>query len=271
MFLSLTCSFSMMSRTLFTGPHGMPAASKRLIGRRFLDVRIVGAHVQNVHLDKTDNATAARADFWGREDGEATQVGSRKFIELAALYADFMISWRDVENERGAGVQAARDAAVLAARREDGIIFHGDAKLGIDGIFSAKGTNKIPLSDWSKGENAVADLAKAIEILIDKGNSGERALVMSTDLYGKLHRIQQGTGLMEIDRVRSLAGKVFHTAELQKNSACLLYCEPQNIDLVVGQDMITAYMGNEKLDHAFRVMETLVPRIKRPQAIAILR
>ncbi len=117
----------------------------------------------------------------------------------------------------------------------------------------------------------MADVAKAIETLIDKGNSGERALVMSTDLHAKLHRIQQGTGLMEIDRVRSLAGKVFHSSGLQKNTACLICCEPQNIDLVIGQDMITAYMGNEKLDHVFRVMETLVPRIKRPQAIAILR
>jgi len=35
----------------------------------------------------------------------------------------------------------------------------------------------------------------------------------------------------------------------------------------VAQDLITAYMGNEGLDHLFRVMETLVLRVKRPGAI----
>ena len=246
-------------------------ASKILVGRRFLDVKVVGAQVQNVHIDKTENVSSASADFWGRQDGEVIDVGSRKFVELTSVYADFMISWRDVENEQGAGVQAARDAAVLAAQREDDLIFHGDAKLGIEGIFSVKGAYEYSISDWSQGENAVADLAQCIEALVDKGNSGERIIVLSTDLYAKLHRIQPGTGIMEIDRVRSLVGKLFHSSRLQKNTACLVYNEPQNMDLVVGQDLITAYMGNEKMDHMFRVMETMVPRIKRPQAIAVLR
>lgn len=246
-------------------------ASKILVGRRFLDVKVMGAQTQNVPVDKMENITRAGVDFWARGDSDAIDVGSRRFADLSTIYADFVISWRDVENEQGAGVQAARDAAVLAARREDEIIFYGDSGLGIEGLFTAKGVNDLSISDWNEGENPVMDIAKAIEILVDKGNSGERALVVSTDLYAKLHRIQSGTGIMEVERVRSLVGKLFHSSRLQKNSACLVYCEAQNMDLVVGQDMTTAYMGNEKLDHVFRVMETLVPRIKRPQAIAVLR
>lgn len=246
-------------------------AKKILIGRRFLDVKVVGVQTQTVHLDKTENVTAANLDFWGREDSNAIDVGSREFIELMMIYSDFMISWRDIENEQGAGIQAARDAAVLAAQKEDSLIFHGDEKFGIEGIFTAAGANQIPISDWSEGENAVMDIVKAIEILVDKGNSGERVLVVSNDLHTKLHRIQPGTGLMEIDRVTSLAGKLLRSSRLARNTACMLYCEPQNMDLVVGQDMVTAYMGNEKLDHLFRVMETAVPRIKRPQAIAVFK
>lgn len=246
-------------------------ASKILVGRRFLDVKVVGAAVQHVRLDTVEKPDLASADFWGREEAPAAAVTGRKLLELASVYADFMISWRDIDGGHGAGVQAARDAAVLAAKREDGIIFHGDKKLGIAGIFTVKGVYEHPISDWSKGENAVTDLAKCIEVLVDKGNSGERALILSTDLFAKLHRIQPGTGLMEIDRVRSLAGKLLHSNKLEKNTACLVYCESRNIDLVIGQDLVTAYMGNDKLDHVFRVMETLVPRIKRPQAIAVLR
>lgn len=246
-------------------------ASKVLVGRHFLTLKMVGARTQNVPVDKMENVSAAKSDYWARGDVDTIDVGSRRFLDLMTIYSDFGISWRDIEDEQGAGVQAARDAAVLAARREDDLIFYGDDKMGIEGIFTAKGTNQLALSDWNEGENPVQDLAKALEILIDKGNSGERVLVLSTDLYAKLHRIQPGTGIMEVDRVRSLVGKLFRSSRLEKGTAALVYCEPQNIDLVVGQDLITAYMGNEKLDHLFRVMETVVPRIKRPSAIAILK
>ena len=246
-------------------------ASKVLTGRRFLTVAAVGARTQNIAVDTMENMTAAKADYWARGDADAIDVARRRYLDLVSVYADFTISWRDVEDEQGAGVQAARDAAVLAARREDDLIFFGDDSLGIEGIFNAKGTNKVELSDWNEGEAPVRDLAHALEVLIDKGCSGERALVVSTDLYAKLHRIQPGTGIMEVDRVKSLVGQLFRSSRLAKNTACLVYCEPQYMDLVIGQDMITAYMGNEKMDHVFRVMETLVPRIKRPEAIAVLR
>ena len=246
-------------------------ATKTLVGRRFLDVKVVGAQMQNVHVDKMENVGRASVDFWGREDQDAIDVGDRRFVELMNIYADFMISWRDVDNEQGTGVQAARDAATLVSRREDDLIFHGDAKMGVEGIFTAKGVNNLPISDWGEGEGPVRDIANAIEVLVDRGCSGERALVVSQDLYARLHRIQPGTGMMEVDRVKSLVGKLLRSSRLEKNTACLVYCEPQNMDLVVGQDMITAYMGNEKLDQVFRVTETVVPRIKRPQAIAILR
>ena len=246
-------------------------ATRILVGRRFLSLAPVGARAQNVPLDRMENITAANADFWARDDAEAIDVARRRFVDLVTVYADFMISWRDLEDEQGAGIQAAREAAVLAARREDDLIFYGDGKLGIEGLVNAGGVNQIPLSDWNEGENPVRDLAKALETLIDQGNSGDRALIVSTDLFGKLHRIQPGTGIMEVDRVRSLVGKLFHTSRLEKGTAVVAYCDPQNMDLVVGQDMITAYMGNDKLDHVFRVMETMVPRIKRPSAIAVLR
>jgi uncharacterized linocin/CFP29 family protein len=44
----------------------------------------------------------------------------------------------------------------------------------------------------------------------------------------------------------------------------------QNLDLVVAQDLVTAYLGPENMDHHFRVLESLVLRIKRPGAICAL-
>ncbi len=246
-------------------------ASRTLVGRRMLEVKLFGARTQNVPMDQVEHAEKAGADYWARGDSETAKVVGRRFLELATVYSDFNISWRDVEDEASAGVQAARNAAFLAACREDDLIFHGDAELGIDGLFSVKGCHQLALSNWAEGENPVRDLSAGLEMLADCGSTGSYALVLATDLYGKLHRLQAGTGMMEIDRVRGLVGKVYRSTRLAKNTACLVCNEPQYLDLAVGQDMITAYMGNEKMDHVFRVMETLAPRIKCPQAIVTYR
>ncbi len=246
-------------------------ASKAMVGRRILEVKLFGARTQNVPLDLVERADQANVDYWGRGEADTAKVTGRRFLELATVYSDFNLSWRDVEDEAAAGVQAARNAAFLAAAREDDLIFHGDAGLGIDGFFSIKGCHEIAISEWSEGENPLRDLSSGMEKLTDCGSFGGYALVMATDLYGKLHRIQPGTGMMEIDRVRGLVGKVYRSTRLAKNSACLVCNEPQYMDLAVGQDLITAYMGNDKMDHLFRVMETLAPRIKRPEAIVTFR
>lgn len=247
-------------------------AMKVLVGRRFLSLSgPVGAQVQNVPLDMMGEIPAAKTDFWGNGVTDSIAVANRKFVELETVYSDFMISWRDIENEQGAGVQAAMDAAVTCARCEDDLIFYGDKDKGLAGICTAPGVNRVDISDWNSGENPVLDVAKGLQLLVNAGHSGERALIVSTDLYAKLHRIQPGTGVMEVERVKGMVdGKIFPCSRLQPNMAVLVYCAPHNMDLVIGQDMITAYIGNEKLDHAFRVMETMVLRIKRPSAISVI-
>lgn len=41
------------------------------------------------------------------------------------------------------------------------------------------------------------------------------------------------------------------------------------MDIVIGQDLVTAYIGPEKLNHVFRMLETIILRIKRPESIVI--
>lgn len=247
-------------------------AKTELKGRRFLSIAgPLGAQAQNVPLDVMGGDPKAGADYWAAEDASPVVIADRRFVELTTIYSDFKISWRDIENEKGAGVQAAMDAATFAARREDDIILYGIKEAGVGGVLTAKGVNTVKISDWNQGENPVQDVAKALEVLADKGCYGEKALVVSNDLYAKLHRIQPGTGVMEIERVRGMVdGKLIRCSRMEKNKAVLVYCDANNMDLVVGQDLITAYLGNEALDHRFRVMETIVPRIKRPAAIAVI-
>ena len=142
--------------------------------------------------------------------------------------------------------------------------------MGVAGLLNAPGANKIKRSDWSTGENAFTDVAKGIATLDEKGYIGRYALVLSPDLYLDLQRIQPGTGLMEIDRVsRMVDGRVFRAPVLGMNKAVLVCCEPQYMDLVLGQDMTTAYLELVDLNHHLRVLETVLPRTKRQDAIVV--
>ena len=44
----------------------------------------------------------------------------------------------------------------------------------------------------------------------------------------------------------------------------------QNMDLAVGADLRVAYLGNQELDHLFRVLESVALRLKRPEAVAVI-
>ena len=55
------------------------------------------------------------------------------------------------------------------------------------------------------------------------------------------------------------------------DQAMVLSLGAWNFDLVVGQDVVTAYTGNEGIDQKFRIFETLCLRIKRPGAICVLK
>lgn len=243
------------------------SASRILIGRRFLTLYgSLGAGAQSINID-----SAKKAENFA--DGIVT-TGGRQYTEIPQVYDDFFLLWRDIEAGDKDGypvdLSSAMAAAEEVARREDKLVFFGNKSVGVAGLLNAPGANKIKRSDWSTGENAFTDVAKGIATLDEKGYIGRYALVLSPDLYLDLQRIQPGTGLMEIDRVsRMVDGRVFRAPVLGMKKAVLVCCEPQYMDLVLGQDMTTAYLELVDLNHHLRVLETVFPRIKRQDAIVV--
>ncbi len=157
-----------------------------------------------------------------------------------------------------------------AARAEDRLIFFGSEALGFSGLFGAKGATHLKRSDWSKGENPFADVSRAVETLVDKGFWGRLALVVSANLYTQLERIQPGTGRMELERVSALVeGKVLRSPVLGADKAILVCAEAQNMDLVVGVDLNVSYLELKDLNHTLRIVETVLPRVKRGDAIVV--
>lgn len=236
------------------------AARNVLVGRKFLQIYgPLGAGAQSVNVDVLTPAEKGSVDFFGEEE-EAVKVTGRSFKELPMIYRDFVLSWRDMEQARQIGMPidlgAVSAAANACAQKEDLMIFAGNPKAGYEGLATAEGAFKVKKSDWSKDENAFSDVVKGLQHFADKNLRGRYALAVSPDLYAQLQRLQVSTGL-------------YMTPALGLNKAVLVCAEPQNMDLVIGQDLITGYMGSAKLNHEFRVFETALLRIKCKDAVVV--
>lgn len=244
------------------------AARATLTGRRFLHLYgPLGPGARSIEIDE------AGAVEETTEDGLITTSG-RKFVGIPALYADFSLLARDLAASEAEGkapvLTAAHDAAAALARKEDAFLFFGSAAHGFEGIFTAQGAARLPKKDWATGENAFSDIAAAVAQLSTAGVYGAYSLVLSLDLYVQLQRIQPGTGLLELDRIaKLLGGRVYTSPVLGAGRAALVCAEAGNLDLVVGQDIAAAYLEQKDLNHSLRIIETLLLRIKRKDAIVL--
>lgn len=239
-----------------------------LVSRRFLHIfGPLGIGTESIQVDDADTLDEVP------EEGFITTKG-RKYVEIPTIYDDFTVLAKDLENSRKFGypvdLSKASFSAESCSRKEDRFIFFGNQANGYEGLMTAAGTNKIKRSDWTSGENAFSDLVKGLEIFSEKGIYGTYALALSPDLYMQLQRIQPGTGLLEIDRINKLLnGNVFSATVLGTGKAVLVCPEARNMDLVIGQDLSTAYLEQKDLNHSFRILETVLLRIKRRQAITV--
>lgn len=93
-------------------------------------------------------------------------------------------------------------------------------------------------------------------------------MVVSPAMYAKLHRMMGRGARLEISFIKELMDDgIYQSPVLEANQAVVVATGPENLDLVIGQDLITAYLGVDEMDHPFRVFETVLLRIKRPEAI----
>jgi uncharacterized linocin/CFP29 family protein len=251
-------------------------ARRTLVGRRMLNVfGPLGAGYQVSPNDRFGGRTTGAIDMLGEADCNEIAAAGRVYLPLPILHKDFMLHWRDLEeaNQTGMPVDtgAVASAAAFCARLEDEVIFNGHQELGYDGIRNVPGRMTAAQSDWSQMGSAFRDITSAVEQLASGGFSGPFAVAVSPRMLVAMNRMFENTGVLEIDQVRKLAlAGVYVTPVLPDPSVVVVATGPENLDLVLGLDMATAYLSTDKMNHHFRVLETLVLRIKRPEAICTI-
>ncbi len=77
--------------------------------------------------------------------------------------------------------------------------------------------------------------------------------------------------MLENETIRQLAvDGVFQSNRLRGEAGVVISTGRENLDIAVAQDMVTAYLGADKMNHPFRVLESLILRIKHPDAICTM-
>ena len=251
-------------------------ARRTLVGRRMLDVfGPLGPGYQVAPNERFHGRTVGAIDMLGEADCNEIAPGGRVYLPLPILHKDFMIHWRDLEEASQSGTAldagAAASAASFCARLEDEVIFNGQQDMGYDGLRNVPGRTTVAQSDWSAMGNAFRDITSAVERLASAGFSGPFAVAVSPRMLVAMNRMFENTGVLEIDQVRKLTtAGVYVTPVLPEPTVVVLATGPENLDLVMGLDMTVAYLTTDKMNHHFRVLETLVLRIKRPEAICTI-
>jgi len=90
-------------------------------------------------------------------------------------------------------------------------------------------------------------------------------------LYGQTVRVYGNTGMLELDQVKALLrGSVYPSAAIKEKKAVVIATGMQNLNMAVGQDLVTAYTAAESMNHIFRVFETLALLVRRADAICTI-
>ncbi|MFN3431545.1 MAG: family 1 encapsulin nanocompartment shell protein [Candidatus Sericytochromatia bacterium] len=248
-------------------------ARRQLVGRRVIPVfGPLGAGSQDVDYDVFTGTDEAVVSTLG-ESTDPVRAKRRVHEHLPMIFKDFLLYWRDIEAARMVGtpldIGAAAAAAAFVAQKEDDLIFNGNEELGYPGLTTAEGRHIIEAGDWDVPGTAFNDVVAATRTLLNAGFYGPYAVILNPKAFSQMQRVYQNSGVLEINHVREIAtGGVFQTPLLRDKLGLVVSMGIQNFDIAIGQDFITSYLGPEKMNHPFRVFESLVLRIKRPGAIA---
>lgn len=230
-------------------------ASQHLVGRRFLHlVGPLGAGALGVPLSRIALEGAPRVASW-------------ELVPFTTLSKEFVLAWEDFTTAEQFGLPLEMGpvafATIQLAAEEDGLVFAG--------LRQAKGTHHVSIEKWAESGGALATVTAALEKLTSAGIYGPYVLVLSAPLYAQAQRIVAGTDEMELEFIEELVDKVYFSPHLGAKEGFLIANAPYHLDLAVAMDMSVAYLGNEGLDHHFRIMERIALRLKHPQAVCVLK
>jgi uncharacterized linocin/CFP29 family protein len=240
--------------------------------RRFIDATgPLGAGVQTVPTDTLVGITEGYKRLLGI-GSDPVQIEARRSSVVPLISKDFVLHWRDLEESRREGriisMAKAAAAATGCARTEEKLILFGHTPLGFHGLMTVEGRTVITGLSWGKPGDAFANFTHITRILLRKGYNGPYAAVVHPHIFADMHRVLEGSSLLEISHVREiLSAGIFKSSLLSPRSGLVISTGRQNVELLVSIDTSVSFLGARKMNLPFRVFKAVYLRILRSDAI----
>lgn len=207
--------------------------------------------------------------------GEGVSLAASSATPVAAIQSAFTLSARDVAAFEGTGLpldlRAAVAAAMSCARQEDALLFSGAKALGVEGLLTAKGTQSLKLKSWEELGGAVNDLIQGVTILDKAGFHGPYALALTPALYNLLFRRYRQGNVTEIEHMRTVVTDGVVKAPAINAGGVLIASGRQFASIVLGQDLMTAFVGPSGRNYELVISESLALRLAEPAAVCVLK
>jgi uncharacterized linocin/CFP29 family protein len=194
-------------------------------------------------------------------------------MPLALISKSFTFAKRDLAAFEKEGVmldtKPVATTSIECAKLEDELLYKGTKETA--GLMTAKGSNQLKLSSWSEVGTAAEDIIKAVTALDGAGFHGPYCLALAPGRYNLLLRRYLNGNMSEMEHVRTIATEGVIKAAALESGGVLLASGRQYASIVLGQDMSVGFIGpaGERLE--FSVSESLVPYVRQPRALCLLK
>ncbi len=179
-------------------------------------------------------------------------------LSVPMLWKGFGLSLRRLAAHQQHGqpldLTAVTEAAEAVARLEERLIYHGDQRTGLAGLLTAPGAAAVKGGDWTRLDQALADVLAAITTLAEGGYAGPYALVAEPKLYTGLYRPYADSELLQIDHIARLCRRGIFKAAITG----ALIIDPRAARLVVGQDLMAGFASLDGVHCRLFLSESLV-------------
>ncbi len=243
------------------------AAKSRLCGRRLL-------HIQGPYGLGMKVLPTADKPVEEKNAGNAIMTVPG-VMPLAMIQGEFSLPIRDIAAFEQSGfpldLGKAAKAAIDCARQEDNLIFNGSKNAGLKGLINIEGSVSAKLNSWDAVGAAADDIIKAVTTLDKAGFHGPYTLGLSSELYNLLFRRYPQGNQTEMEHIRQIITDGIIKTPAISSGGILLCSGSQFASIVLGQDLMTAFVGPSGSEYQFTVSESAALNVVETGALCILK
>jgi uncharacterized linocin/CFP29 family protein len=206
---------------------------------------------------------------------EGVTVSSSCMIPVTMLHSEFTLSVRDIAAFEQSGtpldLNAAVKAAIALARQEDQIVFNGLPSIGAAGLLNTPGVRSVKLRPWDTVGDAVQDILGAVSQLDSAGFLGPYTLALTPKSYNHLFRLYPQSDTTELEHARQIVTAGIIKAPALPGGGVLIDTSGPFASIVLGQDMMTSFIGPAPGQYEFAILESLALWVQVPEAVCVLK